>query len=189
MLRSRNTQLVGELSMEQGKRVSIENLKRLVSENFPAADLKVNTSNRTIYVHYILLLNFIVMSALMVFLNHFVGGAHESANVSATSQGHLASTGIPCDGKGQSRLEWRPGRLFRFSINIGWCKCYGMLLINASSKLVFNTETNFNNLKYKQFFLFRFSSNLQANKVKMMKTRNPRKILGSMKKLTYLFHL
>ena len=117
MLRSRNTQLAGEQDLEQGKRVSIENLKRLVSENFPDADLKVNISNRTSYVHYIV--NFVIMSVLMVFLNHFLGGAHESANVSATSQGHLASTGIPCDGKGKSRLEWRPGRLFRFSINIG----------------------------------------------------------------------
>ena len=103
--------------MEQGKRVSIENLKRLVSENFPDADLKVNISNRAIYVHY--MINVIVISALIIFINHFLGGAHESANVSATSQRHMASTGIPCDGKSKSRLEWRPGRLFRFSINIG----------------------------------------------------------------------
>ena len=53
MLRSRNTQLVGEQDLERGKRVSIENLKRLVSENFPEADLKVRMSCKTNYVYYI----------------------------------------------------------------------------------------------------------------------------------------
>ena len=53
MLRSRNTQLVGEQDLERGKRVSIENLKRLVSENFPEADLKVRMSCKTNHVYYI----------------------------------------------------------------------------------------------------------------------------------------
>ena len=52
MLRSRNTQLVGEQDLERGKRVSIENLKRLVSENFPEADLKVRMSCKTNHVYH-----------------------------------------------------------------------------------------------------------------------------------------
>ena len=54
MLRSRNTQLVGEQDLERGKRVSIENLKRLVSENFPEADLKVRMTCKTNFVYYII---------------------------------------------------------------------------------------------------------------------------------------
>ena len=53
MLRSRNTQLVGDQDLETGKRVSIENLKRLVSEHFPEADLKVRMSCKTNHVYYI----------------------------------------------------------------------------------------------------------------------------------------
>ena len=55
MLRSRNTQLVGDQDLERGKRVAIENLKRLVSENFPDADLKVKMSYKTNPVHHIFL--------------------------------------------------------------------------------------------------------------------------------------
>ena len=54
MLRSRNTQLAGEQDLEQGKRVSIENLKRLVSENFPEADLKVKMSYKHNPVYHII---------------------------------------------------------------------------------------------------------------------------------------
>ena len=118
MLRSRNTQLVGDQDLETGKRVSIENLKRLVSEHFPEADLKVRMSCKTNHVYYVFKY-MIILVLLSLFFNPFIGGAHESANVSATSQRHMASTGIPCDGKSKSRLEWRPRRLFGVTINIG----------------------------------------------------------------------
>ena len=88
--------------------MSMEKLKKLVLDNFPQAELKVNILWISIVGKENVLVQYLPHFGLR-FTNHisFIcvsGRAHEPIDVSTASKGYMASTGISCNGKGERRI-------------------------------------------------------------------------------------